>query len=248
MVLLHHLEHRRSGDPGDDRQRDRAESDRREDQMADRVPQGGPVGRDDRVDDEQVGTPVEVGLDVETSDARQPAEAHGERPLEDQGEEEDRHADPDQRSDEADVVERSVGVLGSDDAEWDADDDGEQHRRQSELDGGGEALAELVDDRPLRRHTQPEVAGDDPLEIFPVLHDEWPVESVLTLDGGDRFRVARSPRRAWAGPPGSALVQAKTRNETARSTGMAKSSRRAAKRAMRCAATPRSTRWRSSRW
>ena len=48
-----------------------------------------------------------------------------------------------------DVVERPVDVLGGDDAERDADDDGEHHRREGQLDGRREALAQLVDDRAL---------------------------------------------------------------------------------------------------
>ncbi len=82
------------------------------------------------------------------------------------------------------MVEWSVHVLGGHDAEWDADDDGEQHRRERQFQGGGEAFAQLVDDRPLCRDAQPEVTRGDPLEVLPVLHDERPVEAVLALDGG----------------------------------------------------------------
>ena len=62
-------------------------------------------------------------------------------------EEEDRDRDPDQRADEAHVVEDAAVALRGEEAERDAEEDREEHRRERELDRGREALLELVRDR-----------------------------------------------------------------------------------------------------
>ena len=90
----------------DDRERDRAERDRGQDQVLDGVPGRGPVPRDDPVEDVEVRRVLGVDEHVLAADARQPAELDGEDVLEDDREEEDRDRDPDQRYEEARVVDR----------------------------------------------------------------------------------------------------------------------------------------------
>ena len=139
------------------------------------------------------------------------------------------HADADQRPDEADVVERPAGVLGGDDAERDADDDGEQHRREGELEVAGKrSRSSSVTGAASRCSARSRRAGD-PLEVL----------ARTARRAAGRGRTGARSRRP---PPGSPVRRAapapvrraapastaKTRNETAESTGMANRSRRAA--------------------
>ena len=135
-------------------------------------------------------------------------------------------ADADQRTDEADVVERPADVLGRDEAERDPSADGEEHRREGELDGRREALASnssrtgrcvatLSPKSPVRPasgtcRTARRAAG----------------RGRMPLDRRDRLRCRPLAEQRLGRPARSALVQAKTRNETPSRTGMARMSRR----------------------
>ena len=59
VVQPEHVEQARAGHPGDDRERDRAEGDGRQDHVADRVDEELPVERDDRVEDVHVREEVQ---------------------------------------------------------------------------------------------------------------------------------------------------------------------------------------------
>ncbi len=54
VVLAHHLEQRTAGDPGDDRERDGRESDGRQDQVLDRIPEHFPLRGDQGIEDVEV--------------------------------------------------------------------------------------------------------------------------------------------------------------------------------------------------
>ena len=149
--------------------------------------------RDDPVEDVEVRRMLGLDEDVLTADARQPAELDGEHPLEDDREEEDRDRDADQRDEEARVVERPSVPLGREEAERKAEQRGEEHRPEGELDRRGKAIADLLGDRTTRGDARAEVAGADRLQVAPVLLVERVVEAVLVADLRDRLRRGPLP-------------------------------------------------------
>src|SRR4029077_10732402 len=96
---------------------------------------------------------------VLATDAREPAEPHGEDVLEDDREEEDRDRDPDQRCRKARVVDTGPVSLRREEAQRHTDADREDHRRKSQFDGRRETVLELVGDRARTRDAGAEVAA-----------------------------------------------------------------------------------------
>ena len=185
VVLVLDVERRCPRDAGDDRERNRPERDRGQDQMPDRIPERLRISLQDRIEDVEVGRVRPFREEVLAARARQPVQLDREDVLQEQAEEEDRDRDPDQRREQARVVEPAPVLLGGEEAEREADDDREEHRRQRELDGSREAVLELVRDRPGRRDAGPEVAVHGRVEVPPVLHVHRLVEAVLVVDACD---------------------------------------------------------------
>ena len=209
VVLVLDVERGRARDAGDDRERDRAERDRRQDQVPDRVPEGGWIAVDERVEDVEVRRVRPVGGDRLAADARQPAELDRERPLEHQAEEEDRDRDAEQRDHQARVVEPGAVALGRHEAERDPERDREHHRRDRELDRRREAVRELVGDGSRRDDAVAEVAVGGLLQVVPVLQPDRLVEPVLVADLARR--AAASPARRGAPARASRAARGSTR-------------------------------------
>jgi hypothetical protein len=189
VVLVLHVEHRRPRDARDDRQRDRAERDRRQHEVLQRVHQRFQVAGQDRV--EHVEARRMAGRDQRRAppDSRQPAELHREDVLEDDREEEDRDRDPEQRRDQARVIDGPAVPLGRDEAEWDPQTHRDEHRRQRQLDRRRELLLELGKHRAARPNALAEVVLErDRFQVAPVLNVERLVEPVLLADLGDARR------------------------------------------------------------
>ena len=142
VVLVLDVEHGGARDPGDDRERDRAERDRGQDQVLDRVPERLPVAGDDRVEDVEVRRVLErrSGRGSAPTVGSQPS-LHREDVLEDDREEEDRDRDPDQRDEQARVVDRAPVALRRDEAERDPEDVAKIIAADRQLDRRREALA-----------------------------------------------------------------------------------------------------------
>ena len=143
--------------------------------------------RDDPVEDVEVRRVVGVEEHVLAADARQPAELDGEHPLEDQGEEEDRDRDADQREEEARVVGGRPWRFAATNPSGIPISVANSIAVESELDGRREPLAELLGDRAPRGDARAEVARPDGLQVAPVLLVERVVEAVLVADLRDRL-------------------------------------------------------------
>ena len=166
------------------------------------VPGGGPVARDDPVEDVEVRRVLGVDEDVLAADAREPAELDREGPLQDDREEEDRDRDPDQRDEEARVVDRLPVPLRRDEAERNAEEGREDHRAERELDRRREPLSDLLGDRAAGSDARPEVARSDRLEVPPVLLVDRVVEPVLVSDLRDGLRRRALAEQRLGGRPG----------------------------------------------
>ena len=129
---------------------------------------------------------VDVDQDGHPPDGRQPAELHREDEFQDDPEEEDRNRDPEQRADQAAVVEQAAVVFRGQEPERDPDERREDRGCDREFDSGREATLDLLGHRPSRRDTRAEVALDDGLQVRDVLDGQRLVEAVLLLDLGDR--------------------------------------------------------------
>ena len=85
-------------------------------------------------------------------------------------------------TEQARVVDPAAVPLGGDEPQRHAEHNGEDHRRERQLERGGEALLELLDDRPAARLRDAEVAADRRPDIAQVLLRQRVVEPVLLVD------------------------------------------------------------------
>ncbi len=143
-----------------------------------------------------------VDVDVLPADRREPAETDGEHPLENDREEEDRDGDADQRQEEARVVEDSAVAFRGKEAEWHAEDEGEEPSGERQLDRGREALLELLGDRSPRDDARPEVTFGKRLHVSPVLDVERVVETQLVADLCNRLLVGAFAQERFGWCPG----------------------------------------------
>ena len=98
------------------------------------MPKAPQIARDQGVDGEESGDERRRILGQRKPPAeRQTAEPHGEAELQQQAEEEARHRDRAERDDARHVVRPAVAIDGRHQAGGNADDDGEQHRREDEF-------------------------------------------------------------------------------------------------------------------
>ena len=128
VVLVLHVEHGRARDPGDDSQRDSPKSDCGQDQVLQHVDERAPVPRHDRIEDVEVRRVAHISGDVDSADARQPPQLDGEDVFQHEAEKEDRYRNPYQRGEETHLIADATVVLRSQEPEWDAQHQSEQHR------------------------------------------------------------------------------------------------------------------------
>ncbi len=114
--------------------------------------------------------------------------SHGEDVLEQDREEEDRDRDPEQRDDQAPVIDGGPVSLGGDEPQRNAERDGEDHRGHRELESRRETPPDLLGDRTTGGDARAEIALREVLEVPPVLLPDRPVEAVRALDLLDRLR------------------------------------------------------------
>ena len=185
VVVAEHVDQARAGHPGDDRQRDRADGDRREDQVLGGVDDDLPVPLQQPVEHLEVGDEVEHAVLAEApllverrgdEPRREPArgrqrdervlERDGEEVLQQQSEHEDRHRHAGVGGDHRADVDRGVAPVGGDHAERDADDDREGEGEHRQLDRRRQALDEDLDDAAALAERLAEVAGEDVAEVL----------------------------------------------------------------------------------
>ena len=202
VVLVLDVEHRGARDASDDGKRDRGERDGGEDEVLDHVPEHYPVPRQDRVEDVEARRVLGVVQEgVDAADAREPPEPDREHVLEEDRQHEDRDRDPDQRDEQARVVEGPAVALRGDEPERDAEEGREEHRRKRELDSRGKPLADLLGDGSVRRHADPQVALDDGRpEVGGVLLVDRLLEPVLLLVPLDELRRRALAEERLGGP------------------------------------------------
>src|SRR5207248_5229206 len=191
VVLVLEVEHGRARDARDDGERNRAERDPGQDQVLEHVPERVPIAFDDRVEDVEVRRVLHVDEHRDPADSREPREPHREDVLEDDREEEDRDRYPEQGGNQAQMVEDPAVALRRQEAERDAEEDGEEHRRERELHRRREALLDLGRHPAARGDADPEVSGDRRLQVRPVLDVDGLVEAVALA-----VRLDESRRRA----------------------------------------------------
>ena len=89
------------------------------------------------------------------------------------------------------MVAGPVPAKRRDDAERDPSHRGDDDREQRELDGRGDGVLEVGRNRLVRQGGLPKVAADEMAEVYDVADREWPVESVVLLEGSDGCGVGR---------------------------------------------------------
>src|SRR5689334_4217472 len=200
VVLVDDVEHGGPGDPDDDRQRDRAEGDRGQDEVFDRVPGRVVLPGEEAVEDEKVGDVGGVDADVLAAGRWQPAQLDREDVLEQERQEEHRDRDADERADDRQVVEDPAVPPGGEVAERDPDAHREDQRRDGQLDRARELGPQDLGDRATRLDGVTEVESGDPLEIAPVLNPDRLVEPVRVVDRGDPLRCRPLPQEGRCRP------------------------------------------------
>ena len=74
------------------------------------------------------------------------------------------------------MIHAGAGVYGCDDPERNRDQRGDQHRRERQLEGGGQAIENRRRHRLIRPQRHAEVPGREALEESGVLHVQRPIE------------------------------------------------------------------------
>ena len=120
--------------------------------------------------------------------AERPGQPDGEDQLEQVGQHEDRDDHPGQRGADREGVEPAAGALGGPVAERDAHHDGEDQRRDGQLEGGREALDERLQHGLAGARRAAEVALQQLRGVDQVLLEQRLVEAVLGVHRGDRLR------------------------------------------------------------
>ena len=204
VVGFEDLEHGRAHHPGERSHHGEAQRERGEHEVVEGGKQRGSVpgeGRVDHVESREAGGRTHVGRD-----APEWRRGHAEQVEEDVEQEqpgpEARHGDAADAEEPARVVERGVAVDGGEHPERNADRRRHQETGQRQLQCGGHALPEVLEDGSSRARGLAEVGAEQAGEVAPVLHMDGPVEAHLPLDRGDVLRRgerARLDERGIAG-------------------------------------------------
>ena len=118
---------------------------------------------------------------------------HGEDVLQDEAEHEDRHRHSGIGDNHRADIGSGVALVGGDDAERNADDDGERQRHDRQLDRRRQALDQNLGDGSALRERLTEITVEKVPEVVEELDDERLVESLALVEG-----VADLVRRPFA--------------------------------------------------
>ncbi|SVJ74565.1 Uncharacterised protein [Klebsiella pneumoniae] len=146
IVFAQHLEHRRAGHAGNHRQRDGAQHDGRQDQVAHGIEERALFVGKQGVDQHEAGLRLDVVEQVETAGHRRPAQRHGEQHDQDQAPPEDRHRIAGEGHRHHPVVEQRTAFQGGDHPGQQAEGAGEEHGGQGQFQGRREQGEEFVPD------------------------------------------------------------------------------------------------------
>ena len=188
IVLVGDVEDGGAGDPRDDSEGDRAQRDGRQDEVADRVPERLEIQRQERVDHDEVRLELHADPRIDPPAGGQPVQLGREDVLQRVAEHEDRDGYPEERDDGHHAVAELLRVAGGPSTERHADADREQHRPGGQLDGGGEARKQLIDDRAVVDHALAEVALQQLRHVEQVLLVERLVQAHAGHDLGCQLR------------------------------------------------------------
>ena len=191
IVLAEHFQHRRAGLAGDDRQRNGAEHNRRQDQVPDRRNEGAPVAVEQAVEGHEAGDRAQEDAEFHPPRHRRPVQGAGEQDDQQQAPPEDRHRIAGERHPHRQLVEPRTALDCGEDAGRDAEGDGEDQREGRQFEGGGEQRQEVDDHRSLGRQRHPEIALQDLADVIEVLLPDRLVEAELFLE--DLVALRRDP-------------------------------------------------------
>ena len=190
--------------------------------MLERVPRGVPLPGEDAVEDEEAGDAGGVEARVLATRHRQPVQLDGEEVLEQEGEEEDRHGDADERADHREVVEPRGPPAGGHVAQRDAERDrrGASRRTLSSTVAGNRWRkiwkASTPGSTPV---LEPELALDGPLRRTPSTARRAAGRGPRAFSrAARRSGVAFSPRIAETVPPGRLRSHRKTSSDRTTTT------------------------------
>ena len=112
----------------------------------------------------------------------QPSERHAEQEDQEQGDEEVRHADPEEGERRARAVRRGVPSRRREHAEREGHQERDQHRQERQLQAGPQAARHVLDDRLPVPDRAPEVALKEPAHPSDVLHVDRLIEAELPAE------------------------------------------------------------------
>ncbi len=112
----------------------------------------------------------------------QPSERHAEQEDQEQGDEEVRHADPEEGERRARAVRRGVPSRRREHAEREGHQERDQHRQERQLQAGPEAARHVLHDRLPVPDRAPEVALKEPAHPSDVLHVDRLIEAELPAE------------------------------------------------------------------
>ena len=191
VVGVQLVEHRRPDEPGDDAHQAPPEHERREHQLAQRLPGQAEVPTEQRVDRVQAGDlPRCVRARREAAGSGEPTEPGVQRVEQDQTEPEHGQRRADEPGDAGDVVDEPALVAGRHDAEDDAADGADEQRPERQLERGRDALPQVRRHRLAGPERRPEVAADEAAEELDVLLDDAAVEPPALAGSRDDALVA----------------------------------------------------------
>src|SRR6266511_778731 len=182
VVLVGDVQHRSPRDPGDDRERDGAQGNRRQYQVLEGIHQQIRAAGQEGVDDHEMGHAIEVHPGVEPTGGRQPPELDGEEELERVPQHEDRDRDPEQRDDRHQAVANALDVSCGQPPERDPQADREDQGRNCQLDRAREANRELADYRPIVDDALAQVTAEELAQVVQILDVERLIQAQVLAD------------------------------------------------------------------
>jgi hypothetical protein len=191
-VRLHDVEDAGTREPHERGERGKRQRSGGQGQMLKRGTERGPIPREHRIDE------------VETRDASwrealqatvegRPPEPHCEEQLQHDAEPEAGDGEPRDGDDAQGMVEQGVAPERGQNAERNADQYGNDHGHHGELDGGGQAVQQIVHDRPPGEEAGAHVTTHQPRDVVDELHRQRPVVPEVAPQRLDLRRRRRLP-------------------------------------------------------